>query len=69
MTEEERYQQRKTAIHMIRSGVRVAEVAQRLGRSAIGSTSGEIDSKPKVGLDCIANLVRRSTVQGGFPKM
>jgi transposase len=34
MTEDERYQQRKTAIHMIRSGVRVAEVAQRLGRSA-----------------------------------
>ena len=34
MTEEERYQQRKTAIHMIRSGVRVAEVAQQLGRSA-----------------------------------
>lgn len=33
MTEDERYQQRKTAIHMIRSGVRVAEVAQRLGRS------------------------------------
>jgi transposase/transposase InsO family protein len=34
MTEDEGYQQRKTAIHMIRSGVRVAEVAQRLGRSA-----------------------------------
>lgn len=33
MTEDERYQQRKTAIHMIRSGVRVAEVAQQLGRS------------------------------------
>ena len=33
MTEDERYQERKTAIHMIRSGVPVTEVAQQLGRS------------------------------------
>lgn len=33
MTEDERYQQRKTAIHMIRSGMRLAEIAQQLERS------------------------------------
>ena len=33
MTEDERYQERKTAVHMIRSGVPVVEVAQQLGRS------------------------------------
>lgn len=33
MTEDERYQQRKTAIHMIRSGVPVGEIAQQLDRS------------------------------------
>lgn len=33
MTEDERYQQRKTAIHMIRSGVPVGEIAQQLKQS------------------------------------
>jgi transposase InsO family protein len=33
MTEEERYQERKTAIHMLRSGTAVSEVAQQLQRS------------------------------------
>jgi transposase len=33
MTEDERYQERKTAIHMIRSGIPVTEVAQQIGRS------------------------------------
>jgi len=33
MTEDEWYQQRKTAIHMIRSGVPASEIAQQLGRS------------------------------------
>ena len=33
MTEDEWYQQRKTAIHMIRRGVPASEIAQQLGRS------------------------------------
>jgi transposase len=33
MTEDERYQQRKTAIHMLRSGVPAGEIAQQLERS------------------------------------
>jgi len=33
MTEEAQYQQRKTAMHMLRSGIRVDAVAQQLGRS------------------------------------
>jgi len=31
MTENERYQERKTAIHLRRSGVQVSEVAKQLG--------------------------------------